>query len=219
MELERTIADQQKLRFKAVLETEDKERKRIAQDLHDGLGQLLSTARLNVASLEDAVENDDDESRIWKNSLNLIDEACTEVRNISHAMMPNVLIQKGIKNALQELVDKINASGQLNVDLNFKQFDDDLSEIHKVAVYRIVQEVLNNTIKHAEATKATVKLETVNSNLFLHISDNGMGFDLNQIENSSGIGWKNIQSRIETMNGTMNIQSRNGSTIEIKLNV
>ena len=215
MELEKTITAQQKLRFKAVMETEDNERKRFAQDLHDGLGQLLSTARMNVSSLEDAVEEDVDDRRLWKNSLSLIDEACTEVRNVSHGIMPNVLIRSGLQTALEELVNKINISSQLQVNLNLDGIEKTWNETEEVIVYRIIQEILNNTIKHADASQVDLMVNENNSQTTIEIIDNGRGIDLSKIENSKGIGWKNIRSRVDMLNGKMTIESNNGTRIKI----
>lgn len=218
--LERTIADQQKLRFRAVIETQEQERKRIAQDLHDGLGQLLSTARLNVAGLEDALTTDDDENdKLWNNAINLIDESVTEVRNISHNMMPSALIRLGLISALREQVKKINQAGSVEVELEVEGINGRLPEATEISLYRITQETLNNTLKHAEAKHINISLSRMGERIVLSITDDGKGMDVKNIELSTGIGWKNIYSRVELMNGEIDINSTAGRGTKLLVSV
>lgn len=221
-ELFREQNRQQKLQFKAVIEAEEKERKRIAQELHDGLGQLLSTAKMNIASLDDAVsESDEEDKSVFNNSLELIDEAVSEVRNISHNLMPGALIKLGLVPAINELVKKINTAGQISIELicndDFKQ----LNETSGIIIYRIIQEILNNTIRHSEAKNVKIEILHLNGKLNLNISDNGRGMELSKIGESNGIGWKNIYSRVNMLNGNMEIKSEigKGTKIFIALNI
>ena len=172
---------------------------------------------MNVSSLEDAVDEDAEDERIWKNSLNLIDEACTEIRNVSHNMMPNVLIKSGLSQALRELADKINAAGQLKVLLDAPPLNGNLDETTEVGIYRIVQEILNNTIKHSEASEAKITCVEKMNSLLVQVKDNGKGIDLAKIKNSKGIGWKNIQSRVELLNGSLNIETNKGTEVNIEV--
>jgi signal transduction histidine kinase len=201
-----------KSRFKATLEAEEKERKRIAQELHDGLGQLLSIVRINVAGIGEVGGTK------AKNSLSLIDQSIAEVRTISHNLMPNALVSVGLKSALQGLVHKINSSGQIQATLNMKE-DVVFSEAKTIGVYRIIQEVMNNAIKYAKSPKLTVTIWTENQHTFIEIKDEGVGFDTSQISQSSGIGWSNIFSRVELMAGKINIYSKfdQGTTVKIEL--
>ena len=211
----------EKLRFKAVIESEEKERKRIAEELHDGLGQLLSTAKMNVASLDDAVAQSDEEDKVvFQTSLNLIDEAVSEVRNISHNLMPGALIKLGLIPAISDLVKKINTSGKLNVDFDYDPNFEKLNETSEIAIFRIVQEILNNSIKHSQAKNMTIELKKMGTEILLLITDNGIGLDVSNIEKSKGIGWKNIHSRVAMLNGTIDIQSikNSGTKIRITLN-
>lgn len=218
--LERTIAEQQKLRFRAVIETQEQERKRIAQDLHDGLGQLLSTARLNVAGLEDGIMTDDAENdRLWNNALSLIDESVSEVRNISHNMMPSALIRLGLIPALREQVKKVNDVGSVEVDLEVNGITGRLAEATEISLYRIAQETLNNTIKHADAKHIHISLSRLGDRIVLSVTDDGKGMDVKNIELSTGIGWKNIYSRVELMNGEIDVNSKIGTGTELKVSV
>ncbi|MCB9360853.1 MAG: tetratricopeptide repeat protein [Flavobacteriales bacterium] len=201
---QKLLQQEEKLRFKAVIEAEEKERIRIAKELHDGLGQLLSTAKLNVASLEGNVDKEDE--ILVKNASDLIDNAVKEVRSISHNMMPVALTQLGLISAIKELTNKMNDSGLLNVKFE-SNIETRLNSSIEISIYRVIQEILNNTIKHAQAKIITILLTKEKERLTLLISDDGVGFNTNEIENSKGIGWKSIFSRIAMLNGDINVDS------------
>lgn len=211
--------ERQKERFKAIIEAEEKERIRIAKELHDGLGQILSTAKLNVSGMEENIAEDD--KTLLQNSMTLIDEACEEVRNISHNMMPSVLTRLGLIPALRELSGKINDAGQINVTLRVSDFSDELNEALKISIYRIIQEILNNTIRHAHASKILIQIAQKENILDVTIRDNGIGFNTDNIENAKGIGWKNIFTRVSMLSGAININSviKEGTETTIKLPV
>jgi signal transduction histidine kinase len=210
------LAELEKNRFKDVIEAEEKERGRIAQELHDGLGQLLSTARLNVAGLEDTVTPED--KPYLDKSLKIIDEACVEVRNISHNMMPSALMRLGLISAIKELSDNINATGKIKIQLatNVSQ---PLGKSLDITIYRIVQEVLNNMIRHSKADLINLDITREGESLTMHIKDNGVGFDTQQLKHTKGIGWKNIFSRVSMLNGTIQLDSKpeEGTVVFIKL--
>lgn len=216
--LQEAIAREQKIRFKAVIDAQEQERKRVAQDLHDGLGQLLSTARLNVSALEDSLDQTDSESdKIWQNALSLIDESVQEVRNVSHNMMPSALIRLGLVAALREQVAKINRAGKIAVKLDVEGMDTRMDEAVEITLYRVVQEVMNNAIKHANAKEIIVRIARRDGKLEVSIKDNGTGLDLKLIRQSTGIGWKNIYSRVELINGVIDMNSSPGAGTNIQV--
>lgn len=204
----------QKVGFRSLIEGEEKERKRIAQELHDGLGQLLSTARLNVSAMEDGVG--DVVTKQWENSIKLIDEAVNEVRHISHNMMPNALISIGFEAAIKEQIHIINDAGKVQVHADLPDDKINIPESEAIALYRVIQEVLNNALKYAEARNIWLKIEK-NDSIHISIKDDGKGFDRNLIRNSNGIGWRNIKSRIEILNGELEIRSELGVGSEISM--
>lgn len=206
-----------KKRINAMLESEEKERARIARELHDGLGQLLSTARLNAAALEDSVDKEDES--ILKNTLYLIDQSVSEVRNISHNLMPQVLADKGLMEALTELVNKVNASKTLAVNFNYFGFNSSLNKPIEIAIYRVIQEVLNNMIRHSAATIIDLTIADDSTHLKIEIVDNGKGFDAKLVTKSNGIGWKNIATRLSLINGKFNINSQQGSGTQVNIDV
>jgi signal transduction histidine kinase len=217
-QLQEAVAKEQKFRFRAVIDAQEQERKRIAQDLHDGLGQLLSTVRLNVSALEDSLNlNDMEDEQIWRNALGLIDESVQEVRNVSHNMMPSALIRLGLVPALREQIGKINHAGKIMVKLQTEGMENRLDEAVEITLYRVIQEVLNNAIKHSQATEILVRIAKTNGNLQLSIKDDGQGLDLQLIKHSRGIGWKNIYSRVELINGIIDMNSSPGSGTNIQV--
>jgi signal transduction histidine kinase/TPR repeat protein len=210
------MAEEEKRRFKAIIEAEERERSRIAQELHDGLGQMLSTARLNVAGLEDSIIEED---REWlEKSLKIIDDACIEVRHISHNMMPSALIRLGLMPAIQELVNNINSAKNLKVALN-TNLSGSLGKSLDITIYRIIQEVLNNMIKHSKADQIHLDIHRENETLRISIKDNGVGFDTSMLKESKGMGWKNVFSRVSLMDGDINVDSQppNGTLVFIQL--
>lgn len=212
----REFSLKQSARMNAIIETEERERKRIAEELHDGLGQLLSTARLNISGVETTLPEKD--AQLWKNSLTLLDEACSEVRSISHNMMPGALIRSGLIEAVNDLANKISDSGKIQVEFN-TELEQRFPETVEIAVYRIVQEILNNMIKHSGADKITIDMNIVGDHLRLHIADNGRSFDVKTIRSSEGIGWKNIYSRVEILNGEIDVKSEKGTGTSVFLSV
>ena len=204
----------QRERFKTVMETEENERKRVARELHDGLGQMLSTVRLFVSDLGEAKSNE----KIAR-SLNALDATITEVRNISHNMMPLKLIDKGLFAALEDMTQRINESSQIKVilDLNTGKVP---SPTESVALYRSIQEVINNTLRYAKATEIKLTVSEMDDLITFNISDNGIGFDTTTIGKSRGIGWSNIFSRMELIGGEVQVtSSQAGTSVVLKVPV
>ncbi|MFK7924830.1 MAG: tetratricopeptide repeat protein [Bacteroidia bacterium] len=220
IEMEQVLTQERKARFVAMLAAEEKERKRIATELHDGLGQLLSSARINVASLDDVIEEGDQEDqKVFQNSLDLIDNACDEIRQISHNLMPSALSRMGLNSALMDMRDKLNSAKETKLILEIEQMDQRLPEAVEFNVYRIVQEVVNNMLKHADATEIKLSWENKRSPMRLTIADNGKGMDLSLIESSEGLGWQNLHSRVDLLDGTLDIQSSPGQGLRLQIEI
>jgi two-component system, NarL family, sensor kinase len=217
----RTLAHLEKERFKAVIEAQEMERKRIAGDLHDSVGQMLSLSKLNLSEIIDSSNKYSPEhENMLARSAQIIDEVCQEIRNISHNLMPGPLIRLGLMSAVRDLVRKINSSNKIHVSLSDNLDDVRFDEKVEISVYRIIQEILNNILKHAKASEIDISLNKQNEGkLELLITDNGIGFDTGKIVKSNGIGWKNIYSRLAIINGTMIVNSikNHGTGIDIKV--
>ncbi|MBN1339361.1 MAG: sensor histidine kinase [Bacteroidales bacterium] len=191
--------------MKAVFTAQEEERKRIAKDLHDGIGQTLSGLRLSWAGLSGAIGNDSPGRAEQLNELTVIlDDACQEVRTISHQMMPRQLSESGLVPTIRDMLEK--SLGKSDIKYNFEHFGIDrrFDENVEIALYRISQELVNNVIKHSGASRVALQLVKSRNYLVLIVEDNGKGFDLK--EKSTGIGLLNIASRIDTINGEINYE-------------
>lgn len=220
--MEKELALQKEIRAKAIIEAEEKERRRIAQDLHDGVGQILSAAKLNLSSLESSADiKNESEKEALKNTLSLIDDSVKEVRTVSHNMMPNTLIKLGLASAIKEFITKIGSLPNLKVDLEIVGLDQRLDENTETTLYRAIQEIVNNIIKHSRANKIGIQLIRHEKDLSVVIEDNGIGFDVSRINEFEGIGLKNIISRVEFVSGSVNFDSTpgKGTTVIIEVPV
>ena len=214
------IASQKEIRTKAIIDAEEKERRRIAQDLHDGVGQMLSAAKLNLSNLESKMVNKTEEQKLSiQNALTLVDDSVKEVRAVSHNMMPNTLIKLGLASAVREFITKLGNAPTLKVDLEIVGLDNRLDNQVETVLYRVIQEVVNNIIKHAQASQISMQLIRHETELNVMIEDNGIGFDTNDLDNFEGIGLKGIQTRIAFLNGTVYFDSTlgRGTTIIIDI--
>jgi signal transduction histidine kinase len=153
-----------------------------------------------------------------QNAFDLIKDAASEVRAVSHSMVPNALLKSGLVSALRDFVQRIGTEKQ-HINLVLHGLNDRLNENVETVVFRVLQELVNNIIKHAHATEITIQLIKENTELHIMVEDNGKGFDINQLEEKSGIGLKNITSRVEYLNGTVDFDSTigKGTTVMIDL--
>ncbi|MCO5946342.1 tetratricopeptide repeat-containing sensor histidine kinase [Mucilaginibacter flavidus] len=194
---------QQDILTKAIVDAEENERKRIASDLHDGVGQLFSAVKMNLSGLFERITIAREEDRfLAENTLALVDESCKEVRTISHQMMPNMLLRSGIASDLKSFIEKID-SDSLKVTLEATGFKNKLESNVETMLYRIIQESINNVIKHAKATRLDLVLNRDSKGITTKITDNGIGFDTGEAGSSTGIGLKNIATRVEYLKGTI----------------
>ena len=183
---------------------QEAERTRIAQDLHDSLGGSLSTLKLQYDALQldhDELTQDNSYSKI----MNMIDDACTEVRDIARNLKPIALEKLGLAAALKDLINRYSIQDVMEISLHTNQIDGLLSNEAKLHVYRIVQELLNNSIKHADASEIDVQLNKIEETLLIMVEDNGNGFD--QQNAKQGLGLGNLQSRVNVLRGEMEIDS------------
>lgn len=211
--LQTEIYKQQEIATKSVFEGEQNERIRIARDLHDGIGQMLSVVKMNVSTLNP-------EDKTVEGTLNLVDKTIAELRTVSHNLIPEAL-NFGLFSALEDICQKINGAGKTKAVLTVTEElqGQKLAQQNELSIYRIVQEVLNNMIKHANASHIAIDIKKVNDNMLIAIKDDGEGFDTSKIDDSKGIGWKNISARVHLMDGDMNIKSEKliGTQIEISI--
>jgi|GEM_PF-1587518 len=206
---------QQEEIFRATLSTQEEERKRIAESLHNGLGQLLYGVKLNMGQI-----NINRPDRLEENQLalqqtgNLLAEAIKESRRISHELMPTILEDFGLRDAIEDICRQFSQA--VHFKCQFMGLTRKLDKFIQIAVYRIVQELMMNIVKHAEAKEAYIKVEVSTEEVRITVKDDGVGFNTSS-EKSNGIGLKTIQSKVKLLNGHYNIISSpgGGSIIEI----
>ncbi len=210
VKLQKAILHQQDLATKAVMNAEDNERKRMATHLHDGIGQLLSAVNMNVSVLDDYKEDENAFTKVLNKTKNILDEAIADVRTLSHQIMPNMLIKNSLSKALRDLIEK-TTSPKLHISLKMEGLDDDIDQNIQVVLYRIIQECINNTIKHSEAKTVNVSILQKGNSIKTEITDDGIGFNpLKVSSKSDGMGLENIKSRIKFLKGNIDIKSAKG---------
>lgn len=191
----------------AVIEAEENERKRFATDLHDSIGPLLSSINLYLSALAKSKLSERN-NKIITASREIVTETLVNIKEISNNLSPHVLNDFGLVNAINSFINKINLSKSINISFDSKNLDCRLNQQVEVVIYRVVTELINNTIKHAEAKNIQITLSKENNSLNLIYLDDGKGFDPQIINTeTSGMGLYNILSRIRSLNGTHTIQS------------
>jgi signal transduction histidine kinase len=202
----------------AVFETQETERKRLAEDLHDSVGQVLSAIKLNLHRLDKVNENDDPKN-LLADTRKLTDECIQEIRNIIHNVLPPVLTDFGLIDALQALCVKLDQTTDIKITFTKNLADERFPSEIELTLYRIAQELFGNAVKHSGATSIQVTLAKEVGSLELSFSDNGVGFDMDHV--THGFGLKNLQSRAQLINGKIHVYSKPQTgtltTIKVKL--
>lgn len=197
-------------------EGEEKERNRIAEELHDGVSAKLAGLNMNLDYLRSKINNKESESIIEK-TFSGIGEIINELRDISHNLQPILMDEKNLQSSLTNYIDQLNSKNECHYDLYFEVLVEEIRKPLKLHCYRIITELLYNIHKHAKATNASVQMVAENNTLELIVEDNGMGFTRGN-NDSQGIGLMNIQNRVGINKGSMNIDSSAaGTTIIIEL--
>jgi signal transduction histidine kinase len=203
---QRKVMKWQHARIAAEITTLENERKRIAGDLHDELGPILSAVKLQVNHLE---PTDETEKTILERSSNQIDEVIKRFREISYDLLPNTLIRKGLVKATEEFIGRMSEARQLKIE--FTSDDTRLPEEKEVNIYRIIQEIVHNTVKHARATFLKIEIQKRGGNLVISTKDDGIGFNYEEKNSSGGgLGLLSLQSRVEVLNGNMQVLTSPG---------
>jgi len=186
--------------------TLEKERSRMASDLHDEVGPLLSAIKLRIGSLD--TNNDEDEEEIEKTN-EQIDKLIKRMREISFDLMPTSLTRKGLAAALNEFIEYCSKSSFLKINFQFTEIK--LAQLQAINLYRIVQEIIHNTIKHAEASDLFIELRQEKGKIILATRDNGKGFNYDEKSSEAkGLGLQNLLRRTEIIGGKMFFESRKG---------
>jgi len=222
---QKAIAQEQKVRMReaqinAVIDSQERERKRFASDLHDGMGQLVSALQLNIQSIKQNQGLEKTVSLV-ENSEHLLTDIQTEIRNIAFNLMPAILVKEGLLQAVRELTRRISKASSIQIELAIHDVPDRLPDVVEVSVYRIIQELLSNIIKHSKASQITLSFTGYQDEVVLTIEDNGNGYDLDKFQHSEhSNGWRTIQTRINLIHGEIEfdtIAGRKNSTVIINI--
>lgn len=204
----------------AILKGEEQERTRLAKDLHDGLGGMLSGIKFSFQTMKGNLIMTPENQQVFERSVDMIDGSIKEMRRVAHNMMPEALVKFGLNTALKDYCNEINQSGALNISFQSIGMDNvEIDQTTAVNIYRIIQELINNTLKHAAARHAIVQISKKDGVISITVEDDGKGFDPQTLKGARGIGWTNIQSRIDYLKGTIDIQSEPGKGVSVHVEV
>lgn len=199
------IVESNQRSLEAVFEATENERRRISKDLHDGVGQQLSGIKMAWSKLsEELVDSSPENHKKFKDLCSLLDLSAEELRTISHQMMPRVLTEMGLVDAMRDMLDKSFRFGAIQYSFEHYNLHDRLPQRLEIALFRIAQELVNNILKHAGASKVNVQLFKNSQQIILIIEDDGIGMSLTS--GSDGHGFVNIKSRLDVVNGTFNFE-------------
>lgn len=209
------LKEQELTAIDAMIAGQEKERQRIANDLHDDLGGLMATVKLHFNALKDK-----DSPELFDKTNNLIEEAYQKVRTVAHAKNSGVIAKQGLLKAVENMAEKITASNKLHIEVLDHGLDNRLENSLELTLFRIIQELITNVIKHAEATEATIHLTNHEDSINIMVEDNGKGFNPSQItKTNKGMGISSIDKRIEHLDGHLTIESEEnkGTTVIIDI--
>ncbi len=202
------------------METEEKERKRIAEDLHDSLGPLLSTIKLFINALKDPAIEISKQKYLIENTEKIINESIASVKNISHNLLPNLLNDFGLDMAIQSFCNQLRQASSIKINYYSKDYPSNLNRKVEIMIFRIIKELLNNTMKHANASEININMNLGTKHLYIEYSDDGDGFDMDKLTSipiKSKHGLANIFNRINYINGEIDFNSKIGEGVYVKL--
>ena len=213
--------DKQLVAVDSMLKGQEEERSRLAKDLHDGLGGLLSGVKFSLSNMKDNLIITPDNMTVFERSLDMLDTSIRELRRVAHNMMPEMLTKFGLDEALKEYCNTVNATKLLSVKYQSIGMDSRIEKSSEIIIYRIIQELLNNIMKHAAATEAMVQLIKEDARFSIVVEDNGKGFDTALLKTNKGAGLISIQSRVDYLKGQLDIHSEQnkGTLVNIEFNI
>lgn len=210
----------QKEMLKATIVAQEAERNRIAQDLHDAISAKLNVVSLSANFLleeENVTPKETDE--IINHMLRVTNKTIESSRKIAHNLLPPILEKFGLGAALEELCDEFSNSKKVNVTSKIEYEIETLAKDDELHVFRIVQELMNNSMRHGKAKEIELNFKTEKENLFLSYKDNGLGFDTNTIGVQKGLGLRNIESRVSLLKGDINYESEKSKGVKVEITI
>lgn len=209
--------ERQLIAAQSLMKGQEEERSRLAKDLHDGVGGLLSGVKLSLSNMKGNVFLSEENATAVTTIITQLDSSIAELRRVSHNMMPEALIKYGLKEALENYCEGIDRSGQLNIRLQTYGLQQRMEQDAEIILYRIVQELLNNVIRHADAKEVLIQLVREANRFSLTVEDDGKGFDRNSPVYKSGAGLQNVQARAGYLNGAVDIRTKPGEGTSITI--
>lgn len=215
------VKDQELISMDSMIEGQEKERKRIAEDLHDNLGSTLATLKLHFDNYRAHLSVDNvKQIKMLNSTENILDEAYNKVRTMAHANQASILAEHSLVEAVKSLAYKISSANKTEIEVIDFGFDKSLNHSLEIAVFRIIQELITNIVKHANAKKATIDLTLFEDSLGLIVEDDGQGFNIEKLENKiDGMGLNSIKNRIEHVNGSFIIDTSIGKGTSILIDI
>lgn len=207
--------EKQLLATQSLLKGQEEERSRMAKDLHDGLGGLLSGVKLQLGAMKGNLILSEEHGRIFTNALNKLDASIHEMRRVAHNMMPEALMKLGLQQALQDYCDGLAEGQPFTINSEFYGLENRMDPSTEVVIYRIVQELVNNAVKHSGASSILAQVMRHNNNLTITVEDNGKGFDKEEMTHGSGL--KNVRSRVDYLKGNLDIKTMPGQGASIHI--
>lgn len=205
----------------AILKGEEQERTRLAKELHDGLGGMLSGIKYSLNGMKENLILTPENAQAFERSIDMLDSSIKEMRRVAHNMMPENLLKFGLDTALKDYCIDINQGSAVKVNYQSMGLENaSINSITSIAIYRIVQELLNNILKHSGAQNAIVQVNKLDDKISVTVEDDGRGFDTVLLITSKGIGWSNIQNRVDFLKGKLDVNSEpgKGTSVLIELN-
>ncbi|WP_290790758.1 tetratricopeptide repeat-containing sensor histidine kinase [Flavihumibacter sp. UBA7668] len=209
--------DNQLLHMTAMLRGQEEERSRIARDLHDGIGSLLSGIKMSFANIKEKLSIPTEQTVQFDRSLSMLDNSIFDLRRIAYNLMPDALLKFGLTEAVEDLCDQIQTSTNLRVRFQYTGEVRKWKDTESVYLYRIIQELVNNVIKHAKAENLMVQMTVVENWLSINVEDDGIGYELEKMEKIEGNGLNNIRYRTELLGGKCDIITGAGEGTSVTL--
>lgn len=209
----------QKEMLQATIRTQEEERSRIAQDMHDAISSKLNVVSLNANFLADPEISSEEANKMGATILQVTGSVLENSRRIAHDLLPPTLSKFGLQAALEELCEEVGESGAFAVQPRLSYKTGTLAAEQELHLFRIVQELINNSIKHSQATELGVSLESTKNNVSLHYQDNGKGFDPEAMRRAKGLGMTGIENRVAMLDGRWELDASPGNGIQVAIHV
>lgn len=215
------VTEQKRMQEKiiqSIIEGEDRERKRIARELHDGLGQYLVAANMNFQSIEKQVEQlPEKREKQFQTGLSHLKKALSETRTIAYNLMPKAIADYGLRTAIKNLIQDFRDSTDINFEFSHNKKEFDLSHRTETNIYRILQEITSNAVRHSECSNISITFNKHEDKLHLEIEDDGIGTKLKPEDEEKGLGLRSIKTRVNSLNGDLDIKSEPGEGMKVSI--